>query len=152
MIISRLLKYNFKKTTEKCDSNSKVYKAQEVNKPQLVLVHHLRFYGTKRSSRHQDGTMDKVMTQTSSLKPSFHSTLLFNHTKHSHENKLQRFLKKTHVTFSNSRNQSKHQPNMHARHVRSSQDKQLPTMVGLTWLARWHNIDTALSMQLVGKF
>ena len=41
MIMSRLLKYNFKKTAEKCDSNSKVYKAQEVNKPQLVLVHHL---------------------------------------------------------------------------------------------------------------
>ena len=69
MIISRLLKYNFKKTVEKCDSNSKVYKAQEVNKPQLVLVHHLRFYGTKRSSRHQDGTMDKDMTQSPSLKP-----------------------------------------------------------------------------------
>ena len=69
MIISRLLKYNFKKTAEKCDSNSKVYKAQEVNKPQLVLVHHLRFYGTKRSSRHQDGTKDKDMTQSPSLKP-----------------------------------------------------------------------------------
>ena len=54
----------------------------------MVLVHHLRFYGTKRSSRHQDGTKDKDMTQTLSLKPSFHSTLLFNHTKHSHENKL----------------------------------------------------------------
>ena len=67
MIISRLLKYNFKKTAEKYDSNSKVYKAQEVNKPQLVLVHHLRFYGTKRSSRHQDGTKDKDMTQTLSL-------------------------------------------------------------------------------------
>ena len=35
-----------------------------------------------------DGTMDKDMTQTPSLKPSFHSTLLFNHTKHSLENKL----------------------------------------------------------------
>ena len=69
MIISRLLKYNFKKTTEKCDSNSKVYKVQEVNKPQLVLVHHLRFYGTKRSSRHQDGTKYKDMTQSPSLKP-----------------------------------------------------------------------------------
>ena len=55
MIISRLLKYNFKKTAEKCYSNSKVYKAQEVNKPQLVLVHHLRFYGTKD---HQDNKME----------------------------------------------------------------------------------------------
>ena len=69
MIISRLLKYNFKKIAEKCDSNSKVYKAQEVNKPQLVLVHHLRFYGKKRSSRHQDGTKDKDMTQSPFLKP-----------------------------------------------------------------------------------
>ena len=62
MIISRLLKYNFKKTAEKCDSNSKVYKAQEVNKPQLVLVHHLRFFGTKRSLEHRDGAKDKGMT------------------------------------------------------------------------------------------
>ena len=77
-------------------------------------------------------------------KPSFHSTRCLTTLKHIYENKLKRFLKKTHVTFSNSRNQSKHQPNMHARPVRSSQDKQLPTMVGLTWLARWHNIDTAL--------
>ena len=86
MIISRLLKYNFKKTAEKCDSNSKVYKAQEVNKPQLVLVHHLRFYGTKRSSRHQDRTMDKDITQTPSSQTKFSYNPLFNHTKHIHEN------------------------------------------------------------------
>jgi len=36
---------------------------QKVTNPQVVLVHHLRFYGMKRSSRHQDGTMDKDMTQ-----------------------------------------------------------------------------------------
>ena len=53
----------FKKSAEKCDSNSKVYKAKEVNKPQLVLVHHLRFYGTKRSLEHQDGAKDKGITQ-----------------------------------------------------------------------------------------
>ena len=35
----------------------------------MVLVHNLRFYGTKRSSRHQDGTKDKDMTQSPSLKP-----------------------------------------------------------------------------------
>ena len=125
---------------------------QKVTKLQVVLVHHLRFYGMKRSSRHQDGTKDKDMTQSPSLKPSFHSTRCLTTLKHIHENKPQRFLKKTHVTFSNSRNQIKHQPNMHARPDRFSQDKQLPTMVGLTWLARWHNIGTALPIQLVDKF
>ena len=55
----------------KCDSNLKddMVQNSENNKPQLVLVHHLRFYGTKRSSRHQDGTRDKDMTQSPSLKP-----------------------------------------------------------------------------------
>ena len=48
---------------------------QKVTNLQVVLVHHLRFYGTKRSSRRQDGTKDKDMTQTPSLKPIFHSTL-----------------------------------------------------------------------------
>ena len=33
------------------------------NKPQLVLVHHLRFFGTKRSLEHQDGAKDKGITQ-----------------------------------------------------------------------------------------
>ena len=42
---------------------------QKVTNPHVVLVPHLRFYGTKRSSRHQDGTMDKDMTQSPSLKP-----------------------------------------------------------------------------------
>ena len=31
--------------------------------PQLVLVHHLRFFGTKRSLEHQDGAKDKGITQ-----------------------------------------------------------------------------------------
>ena len=50
---------------EKCDSDSKDYtvsQTQEVNKPQLVLVHHLRFFGTKRSLEHQDGAKDEGMT------------------------------------------------------------------------------------------
>jgi hypothetical protein len=38
------------------------HKTQEVNKPQLVLVHHLRFFGMKRSLEHQDGAKDKGMT------------------------------------------------------------------------------------------
>jgi len=55
----------FKKTAEKCDSDSKNYtvsQTQEVNKPQLVLVHHLKFFGMKRSLEHQDGAKDKGMT------------------------------------------------------------------------------------------
>ena len=46
----------------KYDSDSKddMVPNSENNKPQLVLVHHLRFYGTKRSSRHQDGTKDEL--------------------------------------------------------------------------------------------
>ena len=30
--------------------------------PQLILVHHLRFFGMKRSLEHQDGAKDKGMT------------------------------------------------------------------------------------------
>jgi len=56
----------FKKTAEKCDSDSKDYMVSQNlgnNKPQLVLVHHLRFFGTKRSLEHQDGAKDKGITQ-----------------------------------------------------------------------------------------
>lgn len=55
----------FKKTAEKYDSDSKNYtvsQTQEVNKPQLVLFHHLKFFGTKRSLEHQDGAKDKGIT------------------------------------------------------------------------------------------
>ena len=72
IIISRLPKYNFKKTAEKCDSDSKDYMVSQNlgnNKPQLVLVHHLRFFGTKRSLEHQDGAKDEGMTQFHLLRP-----------------------------------------------------------------------------------
>ena len=48
----------------KYDSNSKddMVPNSENNKPQLVLVHHLRFFGTKRSLEHQDGAKDEGMT------------------------------------------------------------------------------------------
>ena len=63
----------FKKTAEKYDSDSKDYymisQTQEVNKSQLVLVHHLRFYGMKRSLWHQDGAKDEGMTQFHLLYP-----------------------------------------------------------------------------------
>ena len=65
-----------------------------MNKPQLVLVHHLRFYGMKRSLCHQDGAKDESMTQIHLLHPrkskcfnkhapnmKFQLNLLFNHTK-----------------------------------------------------------------------
>ena len=46
----------------KCDSNSKddMVPNSENNKPQLVLVHHLRFFGMKRSLEYQDGAKDKA--------------------------------------------------------------------------------------------
>ena len=55
----------FEKTEENCDSDSKDYtvsQTQEVNKPQLVLGHHLRFFGMKRSLEYQDGAKDEGMT------------------------------------------------------------------------------------------
>jgi len=38
------------------------HQLQKVTNLQVVLVHHLRFFGTKRSLEHQDGAKDKGMT------------------------------------------------------------------------------------------
>ena len=64
MIIKGSRKF-FKKIAEKAiqiHERAKFHENQQSNRLYLVLVHHLRFFGMKRSLEHQDGAKDKGMT------------------------------------------------------------------------------------------